>query len=439
MPRQTVRWPPSRDRLCNLDATMNYQRQEDLLAFADLVAAHEHASPLRRRVLGYAAALLQTVRSGVSPPLEAADVLMLHTTPQVGPGKRALAAMLNERFGLTVRQQYIGTWKDALRARTYVRPDYPVHPMLGLKAGIARYLVERYRPKVIVISTEDTLVPFLRHEAARTGGVLVNIAHSLVFPSPRFAMCDYDYYLVYGRSSMSALSANPARFGDTRVVLAGSLELGRYQSLAEAPTAARQLTYFSSWIPKRDRQQYIRQFSEVIGFARARPKWQVVVRLHPLEDREYWRTQAATVGNIRLSGPCETISDSVRGSCLTLCPAQSTTALDSACLNRMPIILDFADGTDGYFDAYPELLRRAGETLEAAVDRTLVHLPALRGRMQAMMNDNLEVAGECQTLMSDLIADLCQGHVPRNTHFLAQPVQPTWRERGRTPGEKSIG
>ena len=235
---------------------------------------------------------------------------------------------------------------------------------------------------------------------------------------------------------MSALSANPARFGDTRVVLAGSLELGRFQPLAEAPTVARQLTYFSSWIPKRDRQQYFSQFSEVIGFARARPQWQVVVRLHPLEDREYWGTQAEAVSNIRLSGPGETIADSVRGSCLTLCSAQSTTALDSACLNRMPIILDFADGADGYFDAYPELVRRAGETLEAAVDRTLFHLPALLWRMQAMMNDNLEVSGECQTLMSELIADLCQGHVPRNAHFLAQPVQPAWRGRGGHP-EKS--
>lgn len=415
---------------------MNCQRQDELLAFANFVAGHEHVSLLRRRVLGHASALVQSIWRGTTPPRDQTDVLMLHATPFIGPGKLALSDMIRERHGLTVRQHFIGSWKDSLLNRIFSPPEYRVHPLHRLKAGIARYIVRKYQPKVIVVSSEDTLVPFLRHEAAQTGAKLVNIAHSLVFPTPLFAMCDYDYYFVYGRSSLEALVANPARYGDTRVVLAGSLELGRYQALPQALDTARQLTYFSTWLPKRYSRQYLDQFNEIVQFVQTHPNWKVVVRLHPLEDGVYWRAQAAKFGNIRLSGPDESIADSVRGSCITVCPAQSTTALDSACLGRLPIILDFVDSTEGCFGAYPELLRRADESLGDAVDRNLADLPGQLARMQTLKNNSLEVQGECQTLMSALIAELSQGRELGKAHFLAQPELPTWLGKGQPSAER---
>lgn len=410
---------------------MNPLRQNELLTFVDYVARHEHAKRIRQ-LLGHASVLMQYGRGAVKPRVERTDVLMLHATSFVGSGKKALSAMISDRFGLAVNQHFIGSRTDAVINGTFVRPDYRVHPMLALKAGIARYIVERYRPKVIVVSTEDTLVPFLRHEAARIGAKLVNIAHSVVFPSPQFAMCDYDYYFVYGRKSLEALEANPARYGATSVVLSGSLELGRHRLLPQAPNAPMQLTYFSSWVPKRHRKQYHDQFDEVVRFARARPEWKLVVRLHPLENGAYWRDKVSTFANIRLAGPDEPIVESVRGSCLTLCPAHSTTALDSACLNRLPIILDFIGNDEGYFDAYPGLMRRKGETLGGAVDRNLANLPDQITQMQKLVTDNLQPQGECQTLMSELIAELCRGHDLANACFIAQPAEPAWRREAKS-------
>lgn len=354
--------------------------------------------------------LVPWVRSIAPNTRDFADVLVIHSSDYVSPGKRRLIECLVRRHGLNVQQYVLGSWRRMAVRRHLVLPPYPVIARFAFKAAAARYLAERYRPKVAVISTEDTIAPFLHFEINRTGGRLINIAHSVVFTSPAFAMCDYDYYFVYGPASLDALRKNRGRFGATRVVLTGSADLSLHNELPCEDANNYCVTYFSTWIPRNRKAAYMRQFGEIQEFAMRHPNWQVVIRLHPLENPAYWESAAARIQNIRVVTANEPIAESIRGSCVALCPSHSTTALDAACLGRPPIILDCEEVGARYFDMYPALKRRPEESIESAIERVNRNKSSYHQLMTTFLAANLARRAGVAEIMSDHIAAVCHGH-----------------------------
>jgi hypothetical protein len=340
----------------------------------------------------------------------AADVLVIHSSVYVSPGKQQLIDCMTDRFGLNVQQYVLGPWHQMMMRRHMLQPLYKTLPRFIIKAAMARYLVEKYRPKVVVISTEDTIAPFLRFEVNRIGGKLINIAHSVIFRSPLFAMCDYDYYFIYGQASLNSLCNNPNRFGTTRIVLSGSVDLSRHKELPREDVLPKRLTYFSTWLPRNQKAAFLLQFDEIREFALSNPDWVVVIRPHPLEDIAYWRKAALTASNIQLASLSEPIAESVRHSCVTLCPSHSTTALDSACLGRPPIVLDCDEAGQKFYDMFPALKRWPGEPIAVAINRVTQDNSSYQKVMTRFLNENLAQSGDVARTISDHISALCHGH-----------------------------
>lgn len=389
---------------------MDSSLQATLAAFARSVDRYVGVSPIKRVLQSIPSVWFPFVGSRVPQEREATDVLVIHSSAYVSPGKRRLIDFLTRRHGLNVREYALGGWRQMVERRHLIAPTYPVVPRFAFKAAIARYLVERYRPKVAVISTEDTIAPFLRFEVNRIGGRLINIAHSVIFPSPLFAMCDYDYYFIYGRASLESLRRNRARFGSARLVLTGSVDLGLHQRLPLEDVANNRATYFSTWLPKNQKDAYLRQFEEIREFAMSCPEWEVLIRLHPLEQPAYWREAAAGARNIRVVDAREPIAESVRRACVTLCPSHSTTALDSACLGRLPLVLDCDEAGARFYDMFPELKRRPGESIAQAIQRIQQNTSAYRHAVENFLNENLAQRVDVPETMSDHIAAVCGGH-----------------------------
>lgn len=86
------------------------------------------------------------------------------------------------------------------------------------------WLVEQHQPRVLLNDRNGSLyAPFLRLELNARGSRLVHLAYATTVPSlRRLGMNDYDYYFLFGQSSLEALQARELRFGCSTAVLVGS-------------------------------------------------------------------------------------------------------------------------------------------------------------------------------------------------------------------------
>lgn len=388
---------------------MDQSSQEGLVAFVSCVARYNGANQVKQTLLGKGSALAVALGRRKKIDCIPSDVLVIHSTPYISHGKRQLIENLTSRHGLIVHEYVLDDWRQIIARGDFIRPPYRVLPRLALKAAVARYLIEKHRPKVAVVSTEDTIVPFLRFEIDRHGGHLVNIAHSIVFPSPLFAMCDFDYYFIFGQASLNSLRMNRDRFGTAKIVLTGSIDLSLHRELPWEEAQNNRVTYFSTWLPQKQSAAYLRQFDEVRDFALSHPDWEVLVRLHPLESPTYWHDVAKHVKNILVANSMEPIAESVRRSCVTLCPSHSTTALDSACLGRPPIILDCDEVGSKFYDSFPTLKRKHGESIAKAIEGVKQNHLSYRQAMKKFLAENLAFRTDVSERMSDHIAAVCEG------------------------------
>ncbi len=175
---------------------------------------------------------------------ENADVLLLHPTKSHVARADSLAGSLRKR-GMVVAEHVVDTAVQLAKNRMFSANElYYKHlpSRWRFNAAYAQWLVERYRPRVIVTFMDDSfLTPFLHRAANRSGGVLVNLAHAFCWPSMDFSMFDVDLFLVFGRTSEENLASVPVRFGDGEVREVGSIYLqdsallGRGTELGRGP------------------------------------------------------------------------------------------------------------------------------------------------------------------------------------------------------------
>ncbi|WP_460095591.1 hypothetical protein [Pseudomonas sp. H3_E03] len=153
------------------------------------------------------------------------EVLLLHSAPKsmALQRKNILIEALRKR-GHHLREAALRSPSDACAQRMLVAPPQRVPLRYLVYAAHAQWLVMTYQPKVLINERNGSLhAPFLRLALAARGARLLQLAHAATLESSRrLAMNDFDYYGVFGRSSLVALQERTLRFGESTVVLVGS-------------------------------------------------------------------------------------------------------------------------------------------------------------------------------------------------------------------------
>ena len=237
--------------------------------------------------------------AGNCQPLDAAapvDVLFLHIHDGQ-PRLQGLVAQL-AGHGLTVRHERLDLG-DSPRIRPAA---FAVLPELFRTAAQARALVEVHRPTVVVTQTDSLLMsPFLRSQLPGTS-CYVNLAHAVVPNEIGHSMTDFDYFFVFGESSLHHLRRNPIRIGTTKVVLTGSpfVEAGQVAVRRRPPRDTRKVLYASSWLTPAFRDMQIQCANTVLTWARNRPDVALTIKLHPLEDPGLLRSLVGGAQNVTI-------------------------------------------------------------------------------------------------------------------------------------------
>ncbi|MDR2187312.1 MAG: hypothetical protein LBE62_04565 [Azonexus sp.] len=234
---------------------------------------------------------------------EPCDFLLLQSKPEVIKlrRKKLLIEGLRNR-GHKLVETALSTRENILRERLLKRPPHPVPTRYLGFAAHAEWLVERYRPRILLNDRNGSLyAPFLRLALNTRQHLLAHLAHATTLESsPRLSMNDYDYYFLFGQSSLDALQARALRFGASTVLLAGSHMIDRSFDLPQADPALRTLLVLGVGPDKEKESGYQNTYALLRDWTARHPDWRVLIKAHPRSQTPFWQQAADALGNVCL-------------------------------------------------------------------------------------------------------------------------------------------
>lgn len=276
------------------------------------------------------------------------DFLLLQSMPKVIPlqRKKLLKDALRAR-GHSLMETALQTPKLVLHERMLKRPPLPVPTRYFALAAHAEWLVERYQPRILLNDRNGSLYsPFLRLALNRRQRVLVHLAHATtVEASRRLGMNDYDYYFLFGQSSLEALQRRHLRFGSSVAVLAGSHMVDRAYDLPSADLTLRALLILGVGPDKEKEAGYQATYAMLREWAKSNSGYRVLVKAHPRSRVPYWREAAEALSNVCVL-PEECGLAEALGQATVVVNIMSNAVIEAALAERAVVYANLSDDAD---------------------------------------------------------------------------------------------
>ncbi|MEX6501452.1 capsule biosynthesis protein [Pseudomonas zhanjiangensis] len=297
------------------------------------------------------------------------DFLLLQSAPKVIPLQRK--KLLKERLrsrGSSLEETALLEPRQILAERRLRRPPESVPLRYYGYAAYAEWLVSHYMPSILLNDRNGSLYsPFLRLSLNARRLLLVHLAHATtVERSRRLGMSDYDYYFLFGQSSLDALSGRQLRFGSAKVVLAGSHMIDQSYAVPPAQVDNRVLLVLGVGPDKEKEAGYQRSYELIRDWAVAHPYYQVLVKAHPRSKVVFWQDASAQAKNIQVLPATCGLAEAMSRAGIVI--NIMSNAVIEAALARRPIIYVNQGPDRDIFDQERFFGRRV-DSLEELTDR----------------------------------------------------------------------
>lgn len=161
---------------------------------------------------------------------------------------------------------------------------------------LANYILEQYQPKAIVSMFNGFPLGAILRNHPKKDYVSINFAHSILRKTVHHGLIDYDYFFVFGKSSINNMKNNPNRIGkNTNIIPVGS----PFIQISEEPMdnfTSKNVLFVSqySYVYSDTAKEIERIKDLVIKLAKANSTLQFTVKLHPHEpeNNNYFTNQA---------------------------------------------------------------------------------------------------------------------------------------------------
>lgn len=307
--------------------------------------------------------------------VEPCDFLLLQSAPKViqFQRKKLLMEGLRDR-GHRLVETALRAPKTILRQRLLVRPPYPVPTRYFGLAAHAEWLAAHHQPRILLNDRNGSLyAPFLRLALNARGALLVHLAHATtVEGSRRLGMNDYDYYFLFGQSSLEALQARELRFGESTAALVGSHMIDASYDMPPPVPEARTLLILGVGPDKEKENDYQQTYALLAAWARRHPEYRVLLKRHPRSQAPFWRDVADGCANIKvLPADCTLASALSRASVVVNILSN---AVIEAALAARPVLCVDIGGQEDIFQQ--QRFYGATITTEAEFERRLLDIEA---------------------------------------------------------------
>lgn len=230
------------------------------------------------------------------------DFLLLQASPKVIPLKRKklLIEALHERGRLV--ETALEARGVVLRSGLLRRPPQRLPLRYFGYGAYAAWIVEKYSPKILLNDRNGSLyAPFLRLMLNAQGGALVQLAHATtVERSRRLGMNDYDYYFLFGKSSLYALQSRALRFGSSKAVLSGSHMIDAGYDLPVSRPDVRTLLILGVGPDKEKETGYRLTYKLLRDWAAKHPDYRVLIKRHPRSKISFWMDAEEQLQNVQV-------------------------------------------------------------------------------------------------------------------------------------------
>lgn len=269
---------------------------------------------------------------------EPCDFLLLQSAPKIIAMQRKKLLIEGLRRDHSLLETALPELADIVRQRLLQRPPQRVPLRYFGYAAHAEWLVARYEPKVLLNDRNGSLyAPFLRLSLNVRRKLLVQLAHATTAESSRrLGMNDYDYYFLFGQSSLEALQARALRFGTSQAVLAGSHMIDMAFDLAPADPAMRTLLVLGVGPDKEKEVGYQRTYAILRDWAKQNPEYQVLIKAHPRSRVPFWNETAAALANVRVLPATSGLAEALEQASLVV--NIMSNAVIEAALSRRPVL-----------------------------------------------------------------------------------------------------
>lgn len=279
----------------------------------------------------------------------ACDYLLLQSAPKVIAFQRKVKFMARLREGgCSLVESALQTTDVILQQRMLKAPPHTVPTRYYGFAAYAEWLIEHHQPRILLNDRNGSLyAPFLRLSLNVRQRLLVHLAHATtVEASQRLGMNDYDYYFLFGRSSLAALQARTLRFGTSAAILAGSHMVDDTYDLTVADPAIRTVLVLGVGPDKEKEIGYQRTYELLREWARLNPEYRVLFKRHPRSPAAFWREAPNALTNIEVLD-CQ-LCEALQMSSVVV-NVMSNAVIESA-LARRPVIYVNASGQSDIFE-----------------------------------------------------------------------------------------
>lgn len=232
---------------------------------------------------------------------EPCDFLLLQSAPKViGLRRKRLIIDSLRARGYRLTETALPERRDIGAQRMLIHPPHPTPIRYFAYAAHAAWIVARFRPRILLNDRNGSFYsPFLRLTLRTQGGMLVHLAHATtVESSRRLGMNDYDYYFLFGLSSLEALQTRTLRFGSSTVLLTGSHMVDKSFDLPPPEPHLHTVLILGVGPDKEKERGYQRTYSLLRDWAREAPQYRVLVKSHPRSSVSFWQEVAKDMKNV---------------------------------------------------------------------------------------------------------------------------------------------
>ena len=282
----------------------------------------------------------------------------------------------------------------------------------------AQYIIKKYSPKVIVTETNgDLAAPFFK-KYMKGKGYVIHTAHSvLTAESNKYSLIDYDYYLLYGKSSHEYLNTLNNKFGQCNIVYAGSYLFKKEMQLPEASTDLSILLLGMGPAMEED-PSYAKYYDIILEWITQNPSNKLDVRMHPRSNNKYWQVAASKNSNITVRPKGESFKDSCKNSfmCIT---SYTNAVVDAAILGR-PSLLICDESIEDYLQTerfYSPRISNSSQFNFALKDYKN-NYSEYRKKAGEFAGFHVEKGANSFDFIKSTIVDLAQGRAPKTQEVL---------------------
>jgi hypothetical protein len=271
------------------------------------------------------------------------DVLLLHRSKK--SRERGLRNATIEKLrqqGLNVIEIQTENNSTILKNRLLCPPPITTPIKFLFYASYAAFIVKQYSPKVIMSETNGSdFSPFLK-AFLPVKSKLIHVAHCAITDNYRhYSLIDYDYYFLYGQSSLDKLRKRTKLFGSCNSVLTGPYIP---HNLRQLKAGSRNNNILLLGVnPNMEKRAHIEKTYNVVkDWALQHRDYHLHIKLHPRSTSNFWSSIVSVNPNISLVQHGLSMQEALRNISITL-GIYTNAVVDAALLNRPSLFV--SDGS----------------------------------------------------------------------------------------------